>query len=52
MMTDTAAPRTLLQSIEDMAETASEDGYTLREIMDRLDEGAFGAMLFLSLIHI
>jgi len=48
-MTDLAAPRqsrTLLQSIEAMAEEAGPDGYTLGEIMDRLDERAFGAMLF------
>ncbi|MEM1105645.1 MAG: exopolysaccharide biosynthesis protein [Pseudomonadota bacterium] len=51
-MTDAAyqaAPkaRTLLQSIEAMAEEAGEDGHTLRQIMDRLDERAFGAMLFI-----
>jgi len=46
-MTEHASPRTLLQTIEDMAETASEQGYSLREIMDQLDEGAFGAMLFI-----
>ena len=46
-MTEQASPRTLLQTIEDMAETANDEGYTLREIMDRLDEGAFGAMLFI-----
>ena len=46
-MTQTHPPRTLLQTIENMAETADEDGYTLREIMDRLDERAFGAMLFI-----
>lgn len=39
--------RTLLQSIEAMAEDAGEEGFTLREIMDRLDERAFGAALFM-----
>lgn len=46
-MTEHAKTRTLLQTLEDMAENASEEGYTLREIMDRLDERAFGAMLFI-----
>ena len=46
-MTDTHPPRTLLQTLENMADTAEEDGYTLRQIMDRLDERAFGAMLFI-----
>jgi len=46
-MTDHTAQRTLLQTLEHMAETANDDGYTLREIMDRLDERAFGAMLFI-----
>lgn len=45
-MTNMTTDLTLLQTLEDMAETADERGYTLREIMDRLDEGAFGAMLF------
>ncbi len=45
-MTDTAPQRTLLQSIETMAEEAGPEGFTLHEIMDRLDERAFGAMLF------
>ncbi len=45
-MTVAAPPRTLLQSIEAMAEEAGPDGFTLRQIMDRLDERAFGAMLF------
>lgn len=40
-------PRTLLQSVEIMAEEAGPDGLTLREIMDRLDERAFGAALFM-----
>lgn len=46
MLDPSPPPRTLLQSIEAMAAEAGEDGYTLREIMDRLDERAFGAMLF------
>ena len=46
-MLDTShPPRTLLQSIEAMAGEAAPEGYTLRQIMDRLDERAFGAMLF------
>ena len=40
-------PRTLLQSIEAMAEEAGPEGYTLKQIMDRLDERAFGAALFM-----
>lgn len=39
--------RTLLQTIEMLAEAAPEEGFTLREIFDRLDESAFGAGLFL-----
>ncbi|HPE47310.1 MAG TPA: exopolysaccharide biosynthesis protein [Hyphomonas sp.] len=39
--------RTLLQTIEEMANGAPEQGYTLREILDQLDESAFGAGLFL-----
>lgn len=46
-MTNTSDTLTLLQTIEDMAASADEDGYSLRQIMDRLDEGAFGAMLFI-----
>ena len=46
-MTDTPRPRSLLQSIEAMADDAGETGYTLREIFDRLDERAFGAALFI-----
>jgi hypothetical protein len=42
-----AAPRTLLQTIEDLAAAAPEEGFSLREIFDRLDESAFGAGLFL-----
>lgn len=51
MTETTASPethqRTLLQTIEAMADGAPEGGYTLREILDRLDESAFGAGLFL-----
>jgi len=39
--------RTLLQTIEILAEAAPEEGFSLREIFDRLDESAFGAGLFL-----
>ncbi|MEM0986750.1 MAG: exopolysaccharide biosynthesis protein [Pseudomonadota bacterium] len=39
-------PPTLLESIEALAVDAQEDGFSLAEIMDRLDERAFGAMLF------
>lgn len=46
-MTQETASLTLLQTLEHMAETADEDGYSLREVMDRLDEGAFGALLFI-----
>lgn len=50
-MSETAAnaahpPRTLLQAIEAMADETAPEGYTLEQIMDRLDERAFGAMLF------
>ena len=47
-MTDTVQPqRTFLQSLEAMAEEAPEEGLTLHHILDRLDERAFGAALFL-----
>jgi hypothetical protein len=42
-----AVNRTLLQTIEQLAEAAPEDGFSLREIFDKLDESAFGAVLFL-----
>ena len=45
-MTGHAPPRTLLQSIEAMSGEAGPEGFSLRQIMDRLDERAFGAMLF------
>ncbi|MBI1340077.1 exopolysaccharide biosynthesis protein [bacterium] len=43
-----AAPtaRTFLQSLEAMAAEAPAEGLTLRAILDRLDERAFGAALF------
>lgn len=48
MSTDTHTPdRTLLQTIEKLAEDAPEKGYSLRDIIDQLDESAFGAGLFL-----
>jgi hypothetical protein len=39
-------PRTFLQSLETMAIEAPEEGFTLRQIFDRLHERAFGAALF------
>lgn len=39
--------KTLLQTLEAMAARAPEEGYSLREIFDQLDESAFGAGLFL-----
>ena len=44
---DAGTEKTLLQTIEAMAHEAPEEGYSLREIFDRLDESAFGAGLFL-----
>ena len=47
-MTDTTRPqRTFLQSLEAMAEEAPEAGLSLHNILDRLEERAFGAMLFI-----
>lgn len=46
-MTPAAENRTLLQTIEQMAAAAPEEGFTLSEIFDQLDESAFGATLFL-----
>jgi len=43
---ETRETKTLLGAVESMSADAPEDGYTLAEIMDRLDERAFGAMLF------
>lgn len=37
--------QTLLDTMTDMATDAPEDGMSLREIMDRLDRSAFGALL-------
>jgi len=45
-MTEQPQTKTLLQTLEDMAASASEEGYSLQDIMDQLDESAFGAMLF------
>lgn len=39
--------QTLLQIIEALAEAAPDAGFSLREIFDRLDEAAFGTVLFL-----
>ncbi len=48
MTTDThTSDQTLLQTIENLAEKAPEKGFSLREIIDQLDESAFGAGLFL-----
>lgn len=46
-MTETVTARTFLQSLERMAAEAQTDGFTLRQIFERLDERAFGAGLFL-----
>ncbi len=40
-----AQMKTLLDTMDGMAKAAPEDGLTLREIMDRLDQSAFGALL-------
>lgn len=47
MSAATAENRTLLQTIEQLADAAPEEGFSLREIFDHLDESAFGAVLFL-----
>lgn len=47
MTIDAHPPRTLLQTLEVMADEAGPEGFTLRQIMDRLDERAFGAILFI-----
>ncbi|MEL6652821.1 MAG: exopolysaccharide biosynthesis protein, partial [Bacteroidota bacterium] len=39
--------RTFLQSLEAMAAEAPEEGFSLHQILDRLEERAFGAMLFI-----
>lgn len=41
------ADRTLLETIETLADRAPPEGHTLGEIFDHLDESAFGAGLFL-----
>ncbi len=47
-MTETnPQPRTFLQSLEAMADDAPEAGFSLHDILDRLEERAFGAMLFI-----
>ena len=46
-MTDAHNPHTFLQSLETMAAEAPEEGLSLRAIFDRLDERAFGAVLFI-----
>ncbi|MEM5516090.1 exopolysaccharide biosynthesis protein [Henriciella sp. AS95] len=46
-MTEQITPHTFLQSIERMADEATEEGFSLRQIFDRLDERAFGAALFI-----
>ena len=46
-MTETMTPRTFLQSLEAMADEAPPEGLSLKAILDRLDERAFGAMLFI-----
>ena len=47
-MTETThPPRTFLQSLEAMAAEAPEEGLNLHSILDRLEERAFGAMLFI-----
>ena len=46
-MTDAHNPHTFLQSLETMAAEAPEEGFSLRAIFDRLDERAFGAVLFI-----
>ncbi len=47
-MTEPKQPqRTFLQSLEAMASEAPVDGLSLHQILDRLEERAFGAMLFI-----
>ncbi|GAB5454446.1 MAG: exopolysaccharide biosynthesis protein [Henriciella sp.] len=47
-MTEMKHPqRTFLQSLEAMASEAPEEGFSLHQILDRLEERAFGAMLFI-----
>lgn len=46
-MTATSSEKTLLQTIEALADRAPEAGFSLSRIIDELDESAFGAGLFL-----
>ncbi|MCF6329542.1 MAG: exopolysaccharide biosynthesis protein, partial [Henriciella sp.] len=46
-MTDAHNPLTFLQSLETMAAEAPEEGFSLHAILDRLDDRAFGAGLFI-----
>ena len=46
-MSETSNAKTFLQSFEAMAEESGEAGLSLHDILDRLDERAFGAMLFI-----
>ncbi|MEM9670172.1 MAG: exopolysaccharide biosynthesis protein [Pseudomonadota bacterium] len=39
------AQRTLIETLEDIGESAPEDGLSLGNLRDRLDQSAFGAML-------
>lgn len=47
MTVATTQPETFLQTLEAMSTEAPEQGFSLRQIFDRLDEGAFGAVLFI-----
>ena len=47
-----ARPPTLLDTMDNMATHAPEDGLTLREIMDQLDQSAFGALLIVFAIPV
>ncbi|WP_084421149.1 exopolysaccharide biosynthesis protein [Henriciella litoralis] len=46
-MTEELAPHTFLQSVEAMADEAPVEGFSLLQIIDRLNERAFGAALFI-----
>ena len=47
-MNETTTPqRTFLQSLEAMADESPDVGHSLHQILHRLDERAFGAMLFI-----
>lgn len=47
MTNKTTTPRTFLQSLEAMASEVPDEGLSLHDILDRLEERAFGAMLFI-----